>query len=96
MDKMNIDKEEMHHPYKHIIIEKKSKKPVLIDFERCHKTIDQKNVTQFCSYIISDFMLNVLKQKGIKVNVEKMIDSARKYKKEMSKKNLERITHLII
>jgi release factor glutamine methyltransferase len=35
LDTLKVDKEEMHHPLKHIIIDKK---PVLIDFERCHQT----------------------------------------------------------
>lgn len=95
MDRLKISKEEMHHPYKHIIIEKKTKKPVMIDFERCHKTIEPQNVTQFCSYIISDFMIKVLKEKGIKINVEKVINAAKGYKKKMSKANLSKIIGLI-
>jgi len=91
MDKSKINKEEMHHPYKHIIIESKTKKPVLIDFERCHKSKEPVNVTQFSSYIISDFMVNLLKKKGIKVNKKKIIAAAKKYKKAISKKNLDNI-----
>lgn len=95
MDKLNINKEEMHHPYKHIIIDKKTKKPVLLDFERCHKAKEPVNVTQFSSYIISGFMINLLKDKGIKVSREKVIAAAKRYKKDTSKKNLDRITNLI-
>ncbi|MBW2975764.1 hypothetical protein KY366_08655 [Candidatus Woesearchaeota archaeon] len=95
MDKLKINKEEMHHPYKHIIIENKTKKPVLIDFERCHKSKEPKNVTQFCSYIISDFMLNMLKDKGIKINKERIIKAAKGYRKDVSKKRLDKITSLI-
>ncbi len=46
MDKLWIAKEEMHRPYKHIIITKQHK-PVMIDFERCHYTTKPHNVTQF-------------------------------------------------
>lgn len=91
MDKLKTNKEEMHHPYKHIIIENKSKKPILIDFERCHKSKEPVNVTQFSSYIIREFMRNLLKQKGIKVNKTKIIAAAKKYKKAISKKNLNEI-----
>jgi len=91
MDRMKTNKEEMHHPYKHVLIESKTKKPVLIDFERCHKSIEPVNVTQFSSYIISDFMVNLLKDRGIKVNREKIIAAAKKYKKNISKSNLENI-----
>ena len=45
MDKLGINKEEMHHPTKNIIVLKG--KPVLIDFERAHKSIKPQNVTQF-------------------------------------------------
>ena len=95
MDKINTNKEEMHHPYKHIIIDKISKKPIMVDFERCHKTQDPKNVTQFSTYFISDFMVKLLKEKGIKVNREKIIAAAKKYKKDMCKKNLDRIISFI-
>tara|TARA_B100000315_G_scaffold259192_1_gene314141 strand:- start:2470 stop:3039 length:570 start_codon:yes stop_codon:yes gene_type:complete len=50
LDKLGIDKEEMHHPHKHIIITK-TLKPVLIDFERSHHTLKPKNVTQFVEYL---------------------------------------------
>jgi len=95
MDKSKVDKEEMHHPYKHIIIEKKTKKPILIDFERCHKTKDPKNTTQFSSYMISEVIVNLLKEKGINVDKEKMIKAAKNYKKDISKKNLDKIVSLI-
>lgn len=91
MDKIKVNKEEMHHPYKHIIIDSKTKKPVLVDFERCHKSKEPVNVTQFSSYIISDFIRNLLKEKGIKVNREKTIAAAKRYKKKVSKDNLDKI-----
>lgn len=95
MDKIKVNKEEMHHPYKHIIIESKTKKPVLVDFERCHKTKEPVNVTQFSSYVISDFMRNLLKERGIKVDREKIIAAAKKYKKKISKVNLDKIIALM-
>ncbi len=52
MDMLGINKFEMHHPVKHIIV-KKNNEPVLIDFERCRRTEDPKNVTQFCDFLIS-------------------------------------------
>ena len=91
MDKIKVNKEEMHHPYKHIIIERKTKKPILVDFERCHKSMEPRNVTQFASYIISDFIVGLLKERGIKVNREKMISSAKNYKKKISKENLNKM-----
>lgn len=95
MDKIRVNKEEMHHPYKHIIINSKTKKPILVDFERCHKTKEPRNVTQFSSYIISDFIMSALKERGIRVNKERIINAAKKYKKKISKQNLDNIIALI-
>ena len=95
MDKLKINKEEMHHPYKHIIIDRKTKKPILLDFERCHHSKEPVNVTQFSSYIISGFVIDLLKDKGIKVNKEKVIEAAKKYKKNIKKFNMDRIIKLI-
>ena len=67
----------------------------MVDFERCHKTQEPKNVTQFSTYIISTYMTELLKSKGIKVNREKIIAAAKKYKKEMNKKNLDKIISFI-
>ena len=49
MDKLKINKEEMHKPLKNIII--KNKKPFLVDFERCHFTLRPKNVNQFKQFL---------------------------------------------
>ncbi len=49
MDKLKINKEEMHRPLKNIII--KNNKPVLIDFERCHFTERPKNSNQFKQFL---------------------------------------------
>ena len=50
LDKLKINKEEMHSPLKNIIITK-SKKPVLIDFERCKFTQRPKNLNQFKQFL---------------------------------------------
>jgi len=92
MDKINMDKEEMHHPLKHIITDKN---PVLIDFERCRKTIKPKNVTQFCQFVTSSLTCPLLKLKEIKINKDNIIMLAKKYKKDMSRKNLNQILNLI-
>jgi len=95
MDKMGIDKEEMHHPYKHILIDNKTKKPVMIDFERCHHVEIGKNVTQFCTYIISEHISKQLLKLKIKVNRDKIINAAKRYKKDQIKKNFDKILLLL-
>jgi len=92
MDSLKVDKEEMHHPLKHVII---NKKPVLIDFERCKKTKKPKNVTQFCQFLMSGSTGLLLKQKGIKLNKDKIISLAKTYKKEQTKENLNKILNTL-
>jgi len=94
LDKLGVNKEEMHHPRKHILITKKNK-PILIDFERCHKTEKPKNVTQFVQFVCSTNTLNLLKSKNIKVKKDLMRKSAGIYKKERTKKNLDKILCLL-
>ena len=48
LDKIGIDKEEMHHPRKHIIVTASG--AVMIDFERAHFNRTPKNVTHLCSF----------------------------------------------
>lgn len=78
MDQLNINKEEMHHPLKHIIISKSIK---MIDFERARKTKDPKNVSQFCQFVMS--LKFVLAKKGIKIDKKKIINLAKAYKKKL-------------
>jgi len=92
MDKLKVDKEEMHRPLKHIITDKK---PVLIDFERCKITEKPKNVTQFCQFLMSGSTEILLKQKGIKLNKDKIINLAKTYKKEQTKENLNKILSIL-
>ncbi len=94
MDKLKISKEEMSHPNRHIIIDKKSN-PVLIDFERTHHTIKPSNITQFCDFLISRYTATILKNNNITINKNKMINAAKKYKKQQNKENFNRIINKI-
>ncbi len=93
LDKLGINKFEMHHPIKHIIIDKN--KPVLIDFERARMTIDPKNVTQFCDFIMGEDMTNLLKEKKIIIDKEELIKRARDYKNKMNKENYKKIISML-
>jgi release factor glutamine methyltransferase len=86
MDQLGVNKEEMHHPLKHIIIGKSAK---LIDFERARNTKDPKNVSQFCQFAMS--LKPVLEKKGIKVNKQNIIQLAKVYKKNLDKKSFNLI-----
>lgn len=83
LDKLKINKKEMHHPIKHIII--KNKKPIMLDFERCYQTEKPKNVSQFITFL--------LRQKLIKINSIKEI--LKEYKKSNSDKDFKIILNKI-
>ncbi|MBI2653979.1 methyltransferase [Candidatus Woesearchaeota archaeon] len=91
LDKLKIDKEEMHHPLKHVIISKN--KPYLIDFERTHHSPNPKNVTQFCQFLISTSQL--LKNKKIEIIKDDIIKSAKVYKSSPNIANFKKIVDLV-
>ncbi len=88
LDKLKVNKLEMHNPYKHIII---GKKVVMIDFERCYKTEKPKNVSQFSQFLMSNNLHKLLIEKGILINKEELIKSVKKYKKSYDKKYFDEI-----
>jgi len=79
IDVLGIDKEEMHRPFKHILI--KNSKVVMIDFERAHRSKKPKNVTQFCQFIGSGYIEMLLERKRIDINRKTLIRLAKEYKK---------------
>ncbi len=91
LDKLKIDKEEMHHPIKHILVSKS--KPYLIDFERIHYSKNPKNVTQFCQFLIS--LTKLFKNKKINISRQKIIQLAKVYKSNPNKDNLKKIIDVI-
>ena len=93
LDRLNADKEEMHHPHKHVIISKK--KPVLVDFERMHKVHSPKNATQFCQYLLSSHLTEILAEKKIYIDKMKFIALAKAYKRNMATSSLKKITDAI-
>jgi HemK-related putative methylase len=90
LDKLKINKEEMHHPLKHVLVKDRA---YLLDFERCRKTLKPHNVTQFCQFVLS--INKLLKNKKISVNRNKLINLSKKYKKEQTKKNFNKIISII-
>ncbi|HZX45259.1 MAG TPA: hypothetical protein VFF28_06265 [Candidatus Nanoarchaeia archaeon] len=93
MDKLKISKEEMHHPPKHILIRKG--KPVMIDFERCHKSPEPTNVTQFSSYMLSRNITTSLNKKNITVDKEGLISSCKEYKANMTREKFKKVLSAI-
>ena len=90
-DKLKINKEEMHHPVRHIIIKNHDVK--LIDFERANYAKKPKNVTQFCQFIIS--IQQELREKKINIEMEKIIKLGKAYKTDISDKNFKKIKEIL-
>ena len=61
MDILGINKLEMHHPVKHVIV--KGRTVTLIDFERCYFTPRPKNVSQFSQFLCSERVRSLLSGK---------------------------------
>ena len=96
LDKLHVNKFEMHHPTKHILINpgKPSRKTVvMIDFERCYETQKPQNVTQFIEFICR--ITGELATKGIDVNIEKIRKLAQEYKKNGDKESFQKIVNYI-
>jgi len=86
LDKMKITKEEMHNPWKHVIV---GKKVILLDFERAHYDPTPKNISQFCQYLMRN--QKILGEKGIQFKKEDVIELSRKYKNNQTEANYNKI-----
>jgi|TARA_B100002003_G_C13941915_1_gene457061 putative serine/threonine protein kinase len=87
LDKLKVDKEEMHHPLKHILIKKD--KVTMLDFERCHIVDYGKNTTQFVVFLMK--LSEFLSEYDIIINKEKLIALSKLYKHKQTKENFENI-----
>ena len=92
LDQLKINKEELHHPFKHIIITAHNH-PVLIDFERCAQTDKPKNVTQLLEFFCR--LEPALKEKGIMVDKEMVRKWAKEYKETGQKDIVQQIIALL-
>ncbi len=92
LDQQKVTKEEMHHPYKHIIVTP-FEGPVMIDFERCHETEKPQNVTQFVEYVCR--LKPVLEKNGLTIDVDKLRAAAKDYKEKYTKEMFDKIVKLI-
>lgn len=92
LDKLKVNKKELQRPVKHIIIKKIVK---MIDFERCKETKHPKNVTQFCQFLTSKNVKEILEEKNIKIDKDKLIILLQKYKKEQTERNFKAILNFL-
>jgi len=94
LDSLGLNKEEMHHPVKHIVVNKKGK-PVLLDFERCHSRGKTHNVTQFAQFVVSGKLLPHLARHKLKISLIDMLDLGRRYSEKHTREAFETILALI-
>lgn len=92
LDKLGINKEEMHHPVKHIIIDKYNQ-PILLDFERCYETKKPQNLTQFIEFICR--IKYDLEKKDISIDIKTIRNLAQDYKKNSNKESFQKIVDYI-
>jgi len=88
LDELGVNKGEMHHPLKHVIVNKKNR-PVMIDFERCKETDKPQNVTQFVEFISR--IKQDLAKKDFSINSEELQELGKEYKTKFSESSLEKI-----
>ncbi|MBL7051820.1 MAG: hypothetical protein ISS01_01900 [Nanoarchaeota archaeon] len=77
LDKLNVNKYEMHRPLKHVLVRKN--KVVMIDFERCKYVLKPKNITQVCQFIARYYKIS-----GI-------LEKAKKYKETFSENDYKEV-----
>ncbi|PIN73774.1 hypothetical protein COV20_03610 [Candidatus Woesearchaeota archaeon CG10_big_fil_rev_8_21_14_0_10_45_16] len=88
LDSLGLNKEEMHHPFKHVLIDAKQK-VTLLDFERCRETDKPHNATQFLECLCR--MQKELEKKGIGIDVDQIRELAKEYKDTYDAKVLKNV-----
>ena len=86
LDQLQVQKEEMHRPIKHVLI---GKKITMLDFERCYARKNPHNVTQFVEFVCR--IKKLLKKKGFSFKVLELRKLAKGYSNNKSKNNLHNI-----
>lgn len=71
LDRIGIQKEEMNHPDKHILV---TDRVYFIDFERSRFKKNPSNLTQFCAY---------LEKRGVEIDRELVSEYKRSYGREI-------------
>ena len=92
LDELQVNKEEMHHPFKHVLVNEFGK-PVLLDFERCRETTSPQNVTQCIEFICR--LCKELTSKNVHFPIEKFRELAKEYKDTYSDQVFENIMVLL-
>ncbi len=91
LDKTGLDHGELSHAPKHVIINQ-SGRPFIVDFESASINRKPSNVTSICQFLfISGAVAVKVVEKLGKRDKETIIEPLRKYKKDSSRENFERV-----
>ena len=89
LDKLGINKEEFHRPYKNVLVDK-NMNVYLIDFERSKMGKNIQNVNQLLQFILNE---------GYRYlppfDKDKLIELAKEYKKNKTEENFKKILGLL-
>lgn len=88
MDLAGINKEEMTHPHRHIIISRQRAaetawRCTFIDFEKCNHSKKPKNITQLCQFLTSPRMTALLGAKGVACDRDRLRQCTKPYKQRI-------------
>lgn len=95
IDMMGINKEEMTHPTRHIIVHalpcpsssaRWRWKCTFIDFEKCSYSAKPKNITQICQFITSPRMTALFLKHGVLWDLQQVRQHTKCYKTNVSSK----------
>uniref|UniRef100_A0AAV1TY39 Uncharacterized protein n=1 Tax=Peronospora matthiolae TaxID=2874970 RepID=A0AAV1TY39_9STRA len=94
MDLLGVNKDEMTHPHRHVIVHRSSQQQqqqqlntwrcTFVDFEKCSLTRKPKNVTQLCQFLSSPRMVALLQRKRVTVDVSRLRQCSKRYKHSQS------------
>jgi len=85
LDSMKIQKEEMHRPYKHVILS--GRRVVLLDWERAKETKKPSNLTQFAQFLLRDKAVSKL----LSLDREHLTKLMKEYKETFSRNAFEKV-----
>jgi HemK-related putative methylase len=88
LDQLGVQKEEMHRPYKHIIVGRNNT-VTMLDFERCYRTSKPHNVTQFVEFICR--IRSVLVRKGFSFTTNALRMVAKEYSMQKTEDHVKNI-----
>jgi putative serine/threonine protein kinase len=91
LDKAGLDHGELSHAPKHIIINKEGE-PFIVDFETASLNRKPSNVTSICQFLfISGVVAKKVAEKSGERNGKAVIEALRRYKKDRTRENFERV-----